>query len=34
MLLGSALLIVAALALPRLLSRDTSSLDLITGGQK
>jgi len=34
MLLGSALLIVAALALPRLLSRETSSLDLITGGQK
>jgi spermidine/putrescine transport system permease protein len=34
MLLGSTLLIVAALALPRLLSRGTSSLDLITGGQK
>lgn len=34
MLLGSALLIVAALALPRLFSRESSSLDLITGGQK
>jgi ABC-type spermidine/putrescine transport system permease subunit II len=34
MLLSSALLIVAALALPRLLSRGTSGLDLITGGQK
>ena len=34
MLLGSALLIVAALTLPRLLTRGTSSLDLITGGQR
>ena len=34
MLLGSALLIVAALTLPRLFTRGTSSLDLITGGQK
>jgi ABC-type spermidine/putrescine transport system permease subunit II len=34
MLLGSAVLIVAALALPRLFGRESSSLDLITGGQK
>jgi ABC-type spermidine/putrescine transport system permease subunit II len=34
MLLGSALLIVAALAVPRMFSRETSSLDLITGSQK
>jgi len=34
MLVGSALLIVAALVVPRLLSRGTSSLDLITGGQR
>jgi len=34
MLLGSALLIVAALVLPRLFGRGTSSLDLITGGQR
>ena len=27
-------MIVAALTLPRVLSRQTSSLDLITGGQK
>jgi ABC-type spermidine/putrescine transport system permease subunit II len=33
MLLGSALLIVAALALPRLFGRESSSLDLITGGE-
>lgn len=34
MLLGSGLLIVAALVLPRLLSRGSSSLDLITGGDR
>ncbi len=34
MLLGSALLIVAALALPRLFGRESSSLDLITGGDR
>jgi ABC-type spermidine/putrescine transport system permease subunit II len=34
MLLGSALLIVAALTLPRVFGRESSSLDLITGGQK
>ena len=34
MLLASALLIVAALVLPRLFSRGTSSLDLITGGDR
>jgi ABC-type spermidine/putrescine transport system permease subunit II len=34
MLLGSALLIVAALVLPRWLSRGSSSLDLITGGER
>jgi ABC-type spermidine/putrescine transport system permease subunit II len=34
MLVGSALLIVAALVLPRRFGRGTSSLDLITGGQK
>ena len=34
MLLGSALLIVAALTLPRLFGRGTSSLDLITGGDR
>jgi spermidine/putrescine transport system permease protein len=34
MLLGSALLIVAAIVLPRALGRGTSSLDLITGGDR
>jgi spermidine/putrescine transport system permease protein/putrescine transport system permease protein len=34
MLLVSALLIVAALLLPRLFNRRTSSLDLITGGER
>jgi len=34
MLVGSALLIVAALVLPRWLSRGTSGLDLITGGER
>ena len=34
MLLASALLIVAALVLPRLFGRGTSSLDLITGGER
>ena len=34
MLLASALLIVAALVLPRLFGRGSSSLDLITGGHK
>ncbi|RYB95001.1 ABC transporter permease [Nocardioides oleivorans] len=34
MLLGSALLIVAALTLPRLFGRGQSSLDLITGGHR
>ena len=34
MLLASALLIVAALTVPRLFNRGTSSLDIITGGQR
>ena len=34
MLLVSGLLIVAALLLPRLFNRKTSSLDLITGGER
>jgi len=34
MLLGSALLIVAAIVLPRAFGRGASSLDLITGGQR
>ena len=34
MLVASALLIVAALVLPRLFSRGSSSLDLITGGDR
>ena len=34
MLLASAVLIIAALIIPRLFNRGTSSLDLITGGQK
>ena len=34
MLVGSALLIVAALVLPRMFGRGTSSLDLVTGGER